>query len=251
VVDFGNCRIQTIKSATPPPPEKKPAKLVLSKAVADFGTVYYENEGISQTFDISNAGDIELTGTIKSNSNSIKITPKLITSDTKTVTITFVPDKTLAWKRFSDNITIETNGGNATVKLSANVVGKVIKMSIGNTVFTVTTDKTEDYQSTRAPEIVGGKTYVPLRATGDVFKAEVGWDQATKKVTYKLDDKTIELWIGKNNATVNGQSVPLSSPPVILHNSTYVPIRFVSSELGAKVDWDAVTKTATITYPAP
>jgi hypothetical protein len=30
-----------------------------------------------------------------------------------------------------------------------------------------------------------------------------------------------------------------------------LPVRFVSEQLGAKVDWDGTLKKITITYPAP
>jgi hypothetical protein len=251
VVDFGNCRIQTIKNAAPVIPEKKPAKLAVSKAKLDFGKVYYGNEGVSLQFEVENLGEVELSGIINSKSAKVKVSPKNITADTSTVNVTFVPDRQLAWKKFTDTLTLETNGGTIEVKVEADVVGKVIRMTIGNTVFEVTTDKTETVSSTRAPEIISGRTYVPLRATGEVFGASVDWDAAEKKVTYKLDDRTIELWIGKDSAKVNGNSVSLPNPPLILKSSTYVPIRFVSEQLGAKVDWDGPSKTATITYPAP
>ena len=83
-------------------------------------------------------------------------------------------------------------------------------------------------------------------------RLRLGWDQATKKVTYKLDDKTIELWIGKNTATVNGQSVPTFKPT---DNFAQLNLRSQSDlfhpSLEQRLTGIAVTKTATITYPAP
>lgn len=251
IVDFGNCRVQTAKNATPAPPEKTPAKLSVSHSKIDFGKVYYENEGASVQIEIKNLGETDMSGLIKTNTGSIKVTPKIITPETKTVTVTLVPEKSMAWRPFSDKLSIETNGGNTELPITANIVGKVIKMTIGSTSFQVTTDKQETVISPRSPEIVSGRTYVPLRATGDIFKAGINWDTATKKVTFTMDGKTIELWIGRNVATVDGQEVPLSSPPIILNSSTYVPIRFVSEQMGANVEWDGQAKTVTITYPKP
>lgn len=37
----------------------------------------------------------------------------------------------------------------------------------------------------------------------------------------------------------------------IINGRTVVPLRFVSENLGAKVDWDAKTQTITITYLIP
>lgn len=251
VVDFGNCRVQKITNSTPPPPEKTPAKLSVTHTKIDFGKVYYENESSTIQIGIENLGQNDMSGIVKTGTGKVKVSPKIITPETKTVTVTFVPDKTMAWRSFSDKLIIETNGGNAELPVTASVIGKTIKMTIGSTDFQVTTDKQDTITGTRSPEIVSGRTYVPLRATGDIFNAKIDWDSTAKKVTLTIDGKTIELWIGKNSASVDGTEVPLSNPPIILKNSTYVPIRFVSEQMGANVEWDAQQKIVTITYPKP
>jgi len=37
--------------------------------------------------------------------------------------------------------------------------------------------------------------------------------------------------------------------PEIINSRTMLPLRFVTENLGATVDWNADTKTITITYP--
>jgi hypothetical protein len=37
-------------------------------------------------------------------------------------------------------------------------------------------------------------------------------------------------------------------PPMLLHERTMLPLRFVSENLGSKVDWDGKTKSITISY---
>lgn len=251
VVDFGNCRIQKITNSTPQPPDKTPAKLSVTHTKLDYGKVYYENESNSIQIGIENLGQTDMSGIIKTGTGKVKVSPKIITPETKSVTVTFVPDKTMAWKVFTDKLTIETNGGNAELPITASVIGKTIKMTIGSTSFQVTTDKQETVTSPRSPEVVSGRTYVPLRATGDIFNAKIDWDNTEKKVTLVMDGKIIELWIGKNTATVDGVEVPLSNPPIIIKGSTYVPIRFVSEQMGANVEWDGQLKVVTITYPKP
>lgn len=67
----------------------------------------------------------------------------------------------------------------------------------------------------------------------------------------------IELTIGKNKATVSDTVDNLSSPatsknielevtPYIRNNRTFIPVRFVADALGASVEWDAETGTATL-----
>jgi len=53
-------------------------------------------------------------------------------------------------------------------------------MQIGNSVFSVNGEqKTLDVP----PQLVGGRTLVPVRAIAESFGAEVGWDQDTSTVT--------------------------------------------------------------------
>ncbi|MGC9001012.1 copper amine oxidase N-terminal domain-containing protein, partial [Caldisericum sp.] len=81
----------------------------------------------------------------------------------------------------------------------------------------------------------------------------VSWDGVARKVTITLSSNTIELWIGKNTATVNGITKPIDSTnskvvPEIINGRTMLPLRFVAENLGADVQWDGTTKTITITY---
>ncbi len=66
-------------------------------------------------------------------------------------------------------------------------------------------------------------------------------------------NKWIKLWIGKPIAKVNGVNTPIDSTnskvvPEIINGRTYLPLRFISENLGASVDWDAKTQTITIYY---
>ena len=104
------------------------------------------------------------------------------------------------------------------------------------------------------PTIVEGRTLLPIRWVAEPLGAEVEWDGDEKKVTVTLKNTTIELWIGKNIAKVNGVDTPIdpSNPkvvPMIISGRTMLPVRFVAENLGCKVDWDQDTKTVTITYP--
>jgi hypothetical protein len=68
-----------------------------------------------------------------------------------------------------------------------------------------------------------------------------------------LGNSTIELWIGKSAAKVNGVSTLIDPAnakvvPEIINGRTMLPVRFVSENLGCLVDWADATKTITITY---
>jgi hypothetical protein len=120
---------------------------------------------------------------------------------------------------------------------------RVIKMQIGNTKASI--DDKETYLSS-PPYITSGKTMVPFRFIAEALDAKVSWDQSEKMVTIVKGDVTIFLWIGKNYAIVSGNMTNLSSPPELKNGKTFVPIRFISESLKAKVDWEPLTQTVTI-----
>lgn len=59
-------------------------------------------------------------------------------------------------------------------------------------------------------------------------------------------ENTISLTIGSTTAVVNGANVALNAPPQIINQSTMVPIRFISENMGMTVGWEATTKKITI-----
>lgn len=68
-----------------------------------------------------------------------------------------------------------------------------------------------------------------------------------KPVTPTKKD-TIELWIDSKQAVVNGvQQTMLEAPELKASGTTMIPLRFVSEQLGFKVDWDGNERKITIT----
>jgi len=128
-----------------------------------------------------------------------------------------------------------------------------IILRIGQTKFTVNGNpRTLD----SPPVIKNGRTLLPIRAIIEALGGSVSWDAAEKKVTVSLGSTTIELWIGKSIAKVNGVDTPIDSKnskvvPEIINGRTMLPLRFVTESLGCDVQWDGTTQTITIIYQAP
>ena len=92
------------------------------------------------------------------------------------------------------------------------------------------------------PEIVNGRTFVPIRLVAESFGADVSWDNATRTVTIKNDSTTITLKVGSKTATVDGKSYTLDAAPYIKGGRTMVPIRFISEALGLYVYYEPQKK---------
>jgi hypothetical protein len=105
------------------------------------------------------------------------------------------------------------------------------------------------------PVIMKGwdRTIVPIRAIVEVIGGTVSWDANARMVLIELKGNSIKLWIDNPVAEVNGQKVAIDPDnnlikPVIVNSRTYVPLRFVSENLGCTVSWDNSTRTVTIVY---
>ena len=103
--------------------------------------------------------------------------------------------------------------------------------------------------ATQAPPTeVNGRILVGL---ADIFRelgAGVVWDSAQRKITATRGARIVQLWIGRRTALVDGATVALDVPPLILAGGkTYVPVRFVSQALGAGVAYDSRNAAVMIT----
>ena len=134
-----------------------------------------------------------------------------------------------------DNLVVSTYGESANT---------VVKITIGQNVGYINGVAKE---LDAAPIIVESRTMLPVRFVAEAFGAEVGWDGATSTATVKTATTEIKIAIGANSATVNGKTVELDAPAFIEGGRTYLPVRFVSENLGAKVGWDGATSTVTLT----
>jgi len=125
----------------------------------------------------------------------------------------------------------------------APVYEKSISLQIGSTSATV-----NGSQSTTdaAPKIVNSRTMLPIRFVAEALGAEVGWNGDTRTVTIIKGSTNIAITIDSDKAIVNGQEQILDAPAFVENGRTYLPVRFVSENLGAKVDWDGATQTVTI-----
>jgi hypothetical protein len=96
------------------------------------------------------------------------------------------------------------------------------------------------------PQIVNGRTLMPIRAIAQKLGAGVDWNPKTRTITIRKGDKVIVLAVDKPNARVNGKLVKLDVPPKIINNRTMIPLRFVAENLDVNVTWVAEAQTVVI-----
>ncbi len=123
-------------------------------------------------------------------------------------------------------------------------VTKTIKVNVAP-VISLTLDGTY-IKSDVSPYIENDRTMVPIRVISESLGADVEWDPSAEEATVTKDGTSLVLKIDSDTATVNGREEKLDSPAVIHGSRTFVPIRFVSENLGWNVSWDGDSNTVKI-----
>ena len=101
------------------------------------------------------------------------------------------------------------------------------------------------------PQEVKGRVMVPLRGVLEQMGSQVRWDAAKQTVTATRADTVIRLPVNQNTAEVNGRTVTLDIPAMLIRGRTMVPLRFVAESLGAAVSWDDSARLVRIATASP
>lgn len=87
------------------------------------------------------------------------------------------------------------------------------------------------------PYFENQRTLVPIRVISENMGFKVDWNSEDNTVSVKNKDRDILLTIGSDNAKVNNENVKIDVSASAKDNRTYVPLRFISENMGAKVDY--------------
>jgi len=99
------------------------------------------------------------------------------------------------------------------------------------------------------PEIVQGRTMVPVRALSEKMGYEVGFENNERTIELVKGDVKLRLQVGsrviaaENVATGTQEQLEIEGAPYIKAGRTYVPLRFFSEAFGADVTWDGTART--------
>ena len=102
------------------------------------------------------------------------------------------------------------------------------------------------------PQIVEGRTLVPMRKIFEALGAKVTWVQEAQMVIATYDTSILTMEIGKDSFTVTDvvteetKVVTLDVTSRVIDGRTLVPVRAISESAGRKVEWDNATRTVVI-----
>lgn len=92
------------------------------------------------------------------------------------------------------------------------------------------------------PQIIDGRTLVPVRIVAEQLGAQVDWNGAEQKVTITKDSLTLVLTINNNTVYVNGAAQVLDVPAMVISDRTMVPFRFIFEAFNMRVEWSQQTR---------
>ena len=96
------------------------------------------------------------------------------------------------------------------------------------------------------PELISGRTLVPIRAVAENLGYKVDWDAETRTVAMTSGDNKIDVKIDADSITKNGGKIPVDVPAQIIDSRTYLPLRAVAEAMDCRVEWDGENKTVDI-----
>ncbi|MBP7733420.1 MAG: Ig-like domain-containing protein [Caldisericia bacterium] len=270
----------------PPDPETpKPAKLSVEPLGFNLGKIDRDNPPQFQ-FTIANEGDEALSGTIKSSDEFIKIDPAQFDKVPATIKCTIDTKALEPGKDYRCTILVDSNAGKANIGVNFIIPmkppvlafspesldfgkepSKFLSISIANQgeVAMVTKAIPSESWIIVAPDTIENngeiivaidstqlepgihKGFVKLNSSGVRASVEI---PVTVEIEKPKEPTIIEMVVGNRLAIVNGNVVELKVPPQIIGGAALVPFRFVAESFNATVDWDAKTKTVTMTFPS-
>jgi len=92
-----------------------------------------------------------------------------------------------------------------------------------------------------APEVVDGISITPLREVFESCDGALYWFHQEKRVHAVNPTTDVELTIGREAATVNGESQTLALAPYIKNGRTMVPLEFLATTLDVTVSFNSTT----------
>ena len=209
--------------------------------------------GSNSTLTLNLNNSVAFTGTVSGNITNAK--GQAVSETVGTVNVTL--DETSKWILTADTY-VSSFDGNA-----ANVITNGYTLYVNGTALSGTTaadtaknDITVSVNGNQVdfsaydnalPYIENDRTLVPIRALAENMGFTVDWADETKTVTIKGDDTEIILVIDSDKATVNGETYTLDVPARITSDRTFIPLRFVSENMGATVDWNGENRYIAIT----
>ena len=105
------------------------------------------------------------------------------------------------------------------------------------------------------PQVINGRTMVPIRAIFEKMGAHVSWNADTNTAVCTKDSTIVKMTVNSNLIYINDAATTMDTTPVVVTGRTLAPARYVAEAFGATVKWveehNAVVISTTPNAPMP
>ena len=98
------------------------------------------------------------------------------------------------------------------------------------------------------PQIINGRTMVPIRAIFEKMGATVEWYDDMEYAGISIGEHRILFKPYETFMRLDGKTKPLSSPGIVYNDRVMIPVRDVVEAVGGKITWDEHSKIVYIEY---
>ncbi|MDD6484877.1 MAG: copper amine oxidase N-terminal domain-containing protein [Clostridiales bacterium] len=96
------------------------------------------------------------------------------------------------------------------------------------------------------PQIIDGRTMVPIRAIFEKMGAVVEWNEDTSTAICTKGDTVVKMTVDSTDMYVNDQLTKMDISPVVIDGRTLAPARYAAEAFGADVQWSQNNNTVVI-----
>ncbi|MGM9551753.1 MAG: copper amine oxidase N-terminal domain-containing protein [Clostridia bacterium] len=96
------------------------------------------------------------------------------------------------------------------------------------------------------PQIINGRTMVPIRAIFEKMGAVVDWDGSTNTAVCTKDGTVVKMTVNSMDMYINNQITKMDVSPVVIEGRTLAPVRYVAEAFGGYVQWSVLNNAVVI-----
>lgn len=178
-----------------------------------------------------------------------------LTFDNNTIKSIFIPDTVtkieqpiIDSKRCPNAIVYCGDGSAVAEHCQKNNISYLTDSSVNSGIHVLYNGERISFHSySQNPEILEGRTLVPLRSIFEAMGADVEWDGSTSTAIAKRGNVEVKITIGASEIYKNGKAIPVDVPAMLLNSRTMVPARVIAEAFGADVQWNGNGRIVLIT----
>lgn len=131
-------------------------------------------------------------------------------------------------------------GDNKAMCKRINLLAILLTMAVCFASLPASADNITINTSDATPFLYGDRSYVPLQNVTSFLGAQLSWDPVKARTVVSYQGKDLVLKPNRLDALFMGQSVALSSPPVVVNGRTYISTDALKKYYNVPIEWDRV-----------